>query len=280
MAMDIMAITTDITMTDSFLLRAVLAGIGVALAAGPLGCFIVWRRMAYFGDTLSHAGLTGVALGLLLGVGPTLGMAVVGAGAGVLLLLLQRQRRIPADTLLGILSHAALACGLIAMSFMDKVRVDLFGYLFGDILAVSWNDVAMVYGGAVLVLVALALHWRNLIALTVHEDMAGAEGVPVTRTRFLFTLMIALSVAVALKIVGVLLVTAMLIIPAAAARPLARSPEAMAICASIAGALAVIGGLSASLAWDLPSGPAIVASAVVLFVGALTVRLNARPASI
>ena len=280
MLMGMIIITTATTMTDSFLLRAVLAGIGVALAAGPLGCFIVWRRMAYFGDTLSHAGLTGVALGLLLGVGPTLGMAVVGAGAGVLLLLLQRQRRIPADTLLGILSHAALACGLIAMRFMDKVRVDLFGYLFGDILAVSWNDVAVVYGGAVLVVGALALHWRDLITLTVHEDMAAAEGVPVARTRFLFTLMIALSVAVALKIVGVLLVTAMLIIPAAAARPLARSPEAMAVYASLAGALAVIGGLAASLAWDLPSGPAIVASAVVLFIGALTVRLNARPGSV
>ena len=273
-----MTIAGATAMTDSFILRAVLAGIGVALAAGPLGCFIIWRRMAYFGDTLSHAGLTGVALGLLVGVGPTVGMAAVGAGAGVLLLLLQRQRRIPADTLLGILSHAALACGLIAMSFMDKVRVDLFGYLFGDILAVDWGDVAAVYLGAVAVLAVLAFHWRALITLTVHEDMAAAEGVPVARTRFLFTLMIALAVAVALKIVGVLLVTAMLIIPAAAARPLARSPEAMAVCAGLTGSLAVIGGLAASLAWDLPSGPAIVAAAVVLFVAALAVRLNRRPA--
>ena len=273
-------ITTAIIMTDSFLLRAVLAGTGVALAAGPLGCFIIWRRMAYFGDTLSHAGLTGVALGLLIGVGPTVGMAAVGAGAGVLLLLLQRQRRIPADPLLGILSHAALACGMIAMSFMDKVRVDLFGYLFGDILAVGWTDIAVVYGGAILVLGALAFHWRALITLTVHEDMAAAEGVPVARTRFLFTLMIALAVAVALKIVGVLLVTAMLIIPAAAARPLALSPEAMAVCASLAGCLAVIGGLAGSLTWDLPSGPAIVAVAVMLFAAALAVRLNRRPAVI
>ena len=272
-------IAAAITMTDSFILRAALAGIGVALAAGPLGCFIVWRRMAYFGDTLSHAGLTGVALGLLLGVGPAVGMAAVGAGAGVFLLLLQRQRRIPADTLLGILSHAALALGLIAMSFMDKVRVDLFGYLFGDILAVGWNDVAVVYLGAGLVLAGLALNWRALITLTVHEDMAAAEGVAVTRVRLLFTLMIALSVAVAMKIVGVLLVTAMLIIPAAAARPLARSPEAMAAYAALAGVLAVIGGLEASLAWDLPSGPAIVAAAVALFAAALGVRLGARPTS-
>lgn len=266
------------TLTDSFILRAVLAGIGVALAAGPLGCFIVWRRMAYFGDTLSHAGLTGVALGILLGAGPAAGMAVVGAGAGLLLLLLQRQRRIPADTLLGILSHAALAIGLIAMSFMDKVRVDLFGYLFGDILAVGWTDIVVVYAGAAVVLAGLILSWRNLITLTVHEDMAAAESVPVARTRFLFTMMIALAVAVAMKIVGVLLVTAMLIIPAAAARPLSRSPEAMAVFAVLAGMLAVIGGLQASLAWDLPSGPAIVAAAVALFAAALAARQGFQPA--
>ena len=265
-------------MTDSFILRAALAGIGVALAAGPLGCFIVWRRMAYFGDTLSHAGLTGIALGLLLGVGATAGMAVVGLGAGALLLMLQRQRRIPADTLLGILSHAALACGLIAMSFMDKVRVDLFGYLFGDILAVDWRDVAWVYGGGAAIILCLVLNWRRLITLTVHEDMAAAEGIPVARTRLLLTLMIALSVAVAMKIVGVLLVTAMLIIPAAAARPLARSPEAMAIGAAVAGCLAVAGGLQASLVWDLPSGPAIVAAAVVLFAAALALRGGFQPA--
>ena len=273
-----MIIAGIITMTDSFILRAVLAGIGVALAAGPLGCFIVWRRMAYFGDTLSHAGLTGIALGLLIGVGSTIGMAVVGLGAGAILLLLQRQRRIPADTLLGILSHAALACGLIAMSFMDKVRVDLFGYLFGDILAVDWQDVAWVYGGGAIIIAALVLNWRRLITLTVHEDMAAAEGVPVARTKLLLTLMIALSVAVAMKIVGVLLVTAMLIIPAAAARPVSRSPEVMAFGAAAAGCLAVAGGLQASLIWDLPSGPAIVAAAVVLFVVALAARGGFQPA--
>jgi zinc transport system permease protein len=259
-------------MTDNFILRAILAGLGVALAAGPLGCFVVWRRMAYFGDTLSHAGLTGIAVGLLLGVSPTIAMAAVGAGTGVLLLLLQRQRRIPADTLLGILSHAALAGGLIAVSFIDKVRVDLLGYLFGDILAVDWTDIAWVYGGGAVILAGLALNWRQLVTLTVHEDMAAAEGVPVARTRLVFTLLIALAVAVAMKIVGILLVTAMLIIPAAAARPLSRSPEAMALGAAAAGCLAVIGGLKASLVWDLPSGPAIVAAAVVLFVAALAAR--------
>lgn len=270
-------ITRITLMTDSFILRAVLAGLGVALAAGPLGCFIVWRRMAYFGDTLSHAGLTGVALGLLLGVSPAIGMVAVGAATGVLLLLLQRQRRIPADTLLGILSHAALASGLIAVSFIDKVRVDLLGYLFGDILAVDWQDVAWVYGGGVVILAGLALHWRQLVILTVHEDMAAAEGVPVARTRLVFTLLIAVAVAVAMKIVGILLVTAMLIIPAAAARPISRSPEVMAVAAAVTGCLAVIGGLKASLVWDLPSGPAIVAVAVALFVVALAARRGFQP---
>ena len=266
--------TLGIIMDNDFILRAALAGLGVALAAGPLGCFIVWRRMAYFGDTLSHAGLTGIAVGLVLGVSPTVGIAVVGVATGVALLLLQKQRRVPSDTLLGILSHAALAGGLIAISFLDHVRVDLLGYLFGDILAVNWTDVAVVYAGAGLILAGLAFIWKPLVTLTVHEDMAAAEGLPVLRTRLLFTLLIAISVAVAMKIVGILLVTAMLLIPAAAARPLARSPEVMAALAALAGGLAVAGGLAASLRWDLPSGPAIVAAAVALF--ALTLSLRRR----
>ena len=267
--MGITAMDITMTMADSFILRAVLAGIGVALAAGPLGCFIVWRRMAYFGDTLSHAGLTGIVLGLLTGIGPTAGMMATGLAIGAALLLLQRQQRLPSDTLLGILSHAALAIGLIAVSFMDRVRVDLLGYLFGDILAVSWQDVAWVYAGAAVVITGIAAIWRPLVTLTVHEDMAAAESVAVDRTRMVFTALIALVVAVAMKVVGILLVTALLILPAAAARPFVRSPKAMAVGASLAGAIAVVAGIAASMAWDLPSGAAIVTAAVALFIAGL-----------
>lgn len=251
---------------DDFIVRALIAGLGIALIAGPLGCFVVWRRMAYFGDTLSHAALLGVAVGFALGIAPIAGVILTGVAVGAVLLGFQSQSKVPTDTLLGILSHAALAFGLIALGFMDTVRVDLMGYLFGDILAVTPADILWIYGGAVVILGALAAIWRPLVALTVHADLAAAEGVPAHRTGVIFMVLIALTVALAMKIVGVLLVSALLLIPTAAARRFTHTPEGMAALTVGLGFLAVAGGLTASFTWDLPSGPAIVAAATVVFV--------------
>ena len=259
---------------DDFLVRALIAGLGVAVAAGPLGCFIVWRRMAYFGDSMAHSALLGVALGLLTGLDVTLGIIATGVVLAVLLVLLQRQRRLSTDTLLGILSHAALSLGLVSISLMEWLRVDLLGYLFGDILAVTPADILWIYGGGVAALAYLAVIWRSLIAMTVHEELAEAEGVPVLPARLAFMLLIALIIAVSIKVVGVLLITSLLIIPAATARRFARSPEAMAAIASLVGALAVVGGLAASLKWDTPSGPSIVVAATVLFATSLVLGLG------
>ncbi len=251
---------------DDFILRALVAGCGIALLAGPLGCFVVWRRMAYFGDTLSHAALLGVAAGFALGVSPIIGVMITCIAVGALLLGFQSQSRVPTDTLLGILSHAALSFGLIAIGFMDTVRVDLMGYLFGDILAVTATDIAWIYGGAVGVLAVLAMIWRPLIALTVHADLAMAEGIAANRFKVIFMLLIAVTVALAMKIVGVLLISALLIIPTAAARRFAKGPEAMALITVVLGMIAVGAGLFYSIQWDLPSGPAIVAAATFVFV--------------
>lgn len=259
---------------DDFLVRALIAGLGVAVVAGPLGCFIVWRRMAYFGDSMAHSALLGIALGLLAGVDVTLGIIVTGVVLAVLLVLLQRQRRLSTDTLLGILSHAALSLGLVTISLMEWLRVDLLGYLFGDILAVTPIDILWIYGGGASTLVYLAMVWRPLIAVTVHEELAEAEGVPVLRARLAFMLLIALIIAVSIKVVGVLLISSLLIIPAATARRFARSPEAMAVIASLVGALAVVGGLAASLNWDTPSGPSIVVAATALFAISLALGLG------
>lgn len=253
-------------MLDDFIFRAFIAGFGVAIVAGPVGCFIVWRRMAYFGDTMAHTGLLGVALGLLLGISPGIGVLATCIAVALTLFVMQRQRQIAADTLLGILSHGTLAIGLVAISFMDWVRVDLLGYLFGDILAVSKADILWVYGGGAFVLLILSRLWRPLIALTINEPMARAEGLPVTTTRIAFMLLVATVIALAMEIIGILLITSLLIIPAAAARRFARSPEQMALIAIIFGLCAVGGGLSASLTWDTPSGPSVVVAATVIFV--------------
>ena len=264
---------------DSIALRAVIAGLGIALIAGPLGCFVVWRRMAYFGDTLSHAGLMGVALGIMLGVAPTVGIIVTAFVVGLLLLGLQQQRRLPTDTLLGILSHTALSAGLVAVSFMDKVRFDLMSYLFGDVLAVSGADLAWIYGGGALILATLALIWRPLIALTVHQDMAVAEGSGRLAVRLVFMVLIALTVAIAMKIVGILLVTALLIIPPAAARRFATSPEGMALATVVIGAAAVVAGIAISFTWDTPSGPSIVLASSLIFALSLGLGLVADAAT-
>lgn len=259
------------------MIRAVLAGLGIAMVAGPLGCFVVWRRMAYFGDTLSHAGLMGIAFGLLAGVAPVVGTLVTCIVIGGLLFALQFQRRIPTDTLLGVLSHSALAVGLIAVSAMQNVRIDLTAYLFGDILAITNTDLAWIYGGGLAVLAVLALFWRRLIALTVNEDISRAEGFAGIGARLVFTVLIAVTVAIAMKIVGILLVTALLIIPPAAARRLSRGPEAMALCTIAVGALATVAGIWASFTWDIPSGASIVAAAAGVFSLSILAGAIVRP---
>lgn len=256
-------------MLDDFILRALFAGLGVAVIGGPLGCFIVWRRMAYFGDSLAHAALLGVALGLALQIGVNVGILTVCVALAVLLALLERQRRLATDTLLGIMSHAALSFGLVTISLLTSIRVDIMAFLFGDILAVTAVDLAWIYAGGTVVLGGLAALWRPLLAATVHRDLARAEGVNVEAVRLAFMLLIALTIAIAMKIVGIVLITSMLIIPAATARRFATTPEQMAIGASVAGCLAVVGGMFGSFTWDTPSGPSIVVAATLLFAASL-----------
>ena len=251
---------------DDFLLRALLAGLAVMLIAGPLGVFIIWRRMAYFGDTLSHSAILGVALGFLLSINISIGILVSTLLVAILLILAQRQKQLGSDTLLGIMAHSALSLGLILISFVEGVRVDIDSWLFGDILSVSWNDLGIIAIGVSTVLVILAFIWKPLLSLTVHEELARVEGVNVSFISAIYTLLIAILVAIAMKIIGALLITSLLIIPAATARQFSRSPETMAVFSIIFGMLAVVFGLGASYLWDTPAGPSIVVSASVLFL--------------
>lgn len=256
-------------MLDDFFTRALIAGIGVALIAGPLGCFIVWRRLAYFGDTLSHAALLGVALALLFEINITLAVFLVSASVSTALLLLQRRQMLSADALLGLLAHSTLALGLVVLAFMTWVRIDLMGFLFGDILAVSKLDIATIWLGGALCLAILAAIWKPLFAATVNDELAAAEGMHPERANLVFMFLMAAVIAIAMKIVGVLLITAMLIIPAATARRFASGPEQMAVLAAMLGVVAVIGGLFGSLEWDTPTGPSIVVASLLLFAFSL-----------
>ncbi len=256
--------TMSTTMLDDFLMRAALAGVGLSLATGPLGSFVVWRRMAYFGDATSHAAILGVALALAFDLPMGLGTLAVALAMAVTVATLAA-RGWAMDTTLGVLAHSALALGLVAVSFVHGVRTDLSAYLFGDILAVTRGDLAFIWGGALLVLGLLVWRWQGLLTSTLNADLAFASGVNPDRERLILTLALAVVVAVALKVVGALLIAAMLIIPAAAARALSRTPESMAAMAVVFGAAASLAGLGLSLWQDTPAGPSIVAAAAGIF---------------
>ena len=210
-------------MLEDFFFRALLGGIGVAIVAGPVGCFIIWRRLAYFGDTLSHSALLGVAMALLLELNITLSVFFISLVVSLLLLLLQKRASLSSDALLGLLAHATLAVGLVVLAFMTWVRVDLMGFLFGDILAVTTRDLAIIWLGGVAVLAGLSLIWRRLFAATVNYELAKAEGAKPDVTNIIFMILVAAVIAVSMKLVGVLLITALLIIPAATARRFSRA---------------------------------------------------------
>lgn len=261
---------------EDFFLRALAGGFGAAVAAGPVGCFVVWRRMAFFGTALAHAVLLGIALGFLLDVEPIVGVLAVCFLLAGCLLLLERQRFLSVDALLGVLAHAVFAAGVVVVSFMDRLRVDLIGYLFGDILSIGASDLWLIFGTASAVTAILVWQWRNLVALAVSQDLAAAEGVPVERVRFLLLMLLAAVIAVGMKIVGMLLVVSLVIIPAAAARRMVATPEQMAMASAAIGVVSVALGLFASLQWDIPAGPAVVLAATGIFAVSLLIPVSRR----
>ena len=280
MAMNtITATITGPPVLDDFFVRALVAGVGVAAVAGPLGCFIVWRRMAYFGDTMAHSALLGVAIAFLIGTNPMVGVFAIATLIALSLFLLQRRPGLSSDAVLGILAHSSLAVGLVLIAFMTWLRLDLMSYLFGDILAVSRTDLALIYAGGAAVIAGLAAIWRPLLAETVSPDLARAEGLNPDRARLAFVVLLAAVIAIAIKVVGVLLITALLIIPAATARQVAGGPRQMAALAAVTGIVAVVAGLHGSLAFDTPSGPSIVVAALALFLLSLPLRRRQAPSA-
>ena len=257
---------------SELLLYALLAGFGIALVAGPLGCFVVWRRMAYFGDTLSHSALLGVALGLLLEIDLNLAVILCSLILAAMLVTLQQKQKMASDTLLGILAHSSLSLGLVAVSFVENVRIDMMSYLFGDLLATGPQDLLWIYGGGAFVLATLAYIWKPLLAMTIHAELAQIEGVPVKRVRLTLTMLMAMVIAVAMKIVGVLLITSLMIIPAATAQRFSKTPEQMAVWSALIGLVSVSGGLAASWHLDTPAGPSVVVTAFIIFIGSLSLK--------
>ena len=253
-------------MSLDFMMRGMIAGIGVALVAGPLGSIVVWRRMANFGDALAHSTLLGLCFSLLFNIHLYIGLTTVCMVVAGVLGLLALQRQLANDTILCILAYTTLAIGLILATVLKGIRIDLLGYLYGDILAVNHIDLMWIFSVDIVVFLTLFKIWNRILSITVHQDLAKIEGVPVAAVQWSLIFLLAIVFAVAMKLVGVLLITALLIIPASAARQLTKSPEQMAIVASGAGVLSVFLGMSISSDWDWPAGPAIVVVASLLFL--------------
>jgi len=253
--------------SESFIWYALAAGLALALVAGPLGSVVVWRRMAYFGDTLAHAALLGVALAVATEQLPMAGVGVIGVLIAAILFWLEKQPDLSTDTLLGILSHSALALGLIVLAVIQEqgFNINLMSYLFGDLLAVDQSDLMLMYGSVLVILLVFSQILSPLISISVNEELARVDGVAVEKIRFIFMILLALVIAVALKVVGILLITALLIIPAATARLFSKSPRQMVLVSVLISVAAVILGLFSSLNWDFPTGPAIVVAASFLF---------------
>lgn len=268
-------ITESTLMTDIFSiwwLMPLFAGFLLALSAGPLGSFVVWRKMAFFGDTLAHGALLGITFGVLTDLDPTFAIILGSVSLALVLLPLQYASRLSADTLLGIVSHGTLAIGLVALSLADGVRVDLMGYLFGDLLAINEEHVLWLVASTAITLIFISVFWNALLAVTVSPSLAKIEGRPVVLLDLMLIILLALTVALAMKVVGILLISALLIIPSAAAHSLSRSPQQMAVIASVIGVISVALGMWASFYWDTPAGPSIVVAAMGLFAVSLLVR--------
>ena len=253
-------------MLDDFFIRALLAGIGVALVTGPLGCFVVWRRLSYFGDTLAHSALLGVTLAYSLEFNIALSVFIISALIALILINLQKRTNLPGDALLGLLAHSSLAVGLVVIGFLSFIRFDIMGLLFGDILAVKVNDIIIIWIGGAIILLVLKLIWKSLFASTVNYELAEAEGLDPDKAKAIFTILMAAIIAISIKMVGLLLITGMLIIPAAMARNISNSPKQMILFSVIGGLLSVVIGLFTSLEFNTASGPSIIAASLFLFI--------------
>ena len=256
-------------MFDDFFIRALIAGIGIAIVVGPLGCFVIWRRLSYFGDTLSHSALLGVTLAYSFSLNISLSVFIVSAVVALLLINLQKRTKLAGDSLLGLLAHSTLAIGLVLIGFLSYIRFDLMGLLFGDILAVTIEDIALVWVGGFVILGILYFIWKSLFSATVNYDLSAAEGMKPEVSNFIFTLLLAGVIALSIKMIGALLITGLLLIPAATARNISNSPNQMVFLATLVGIISVIAGLFTSLELNTSSGPTIIVVALILFIVSL-----------
>jgi zinc transport system permease protein len=255
-----------------FLQRALLAGAFIGVACATLGVFLVLRRDAMVGHGLSHVTFAGVALGLFLKVIPLAAALVVAVAAALVLMKLREKAGLYGDTALGIISSTGLAVGILLATLSHSFNVSLFNYLFGEILAIGGLEVGLTLTLAVLVLVLLLLNYRPLLFMTFDPESARASGIKTARLETLLAVLTAVTIVLGIKVVGILLVAALLVIPAAAGLQVARDFRQALGLAVGASLVSVVGGILAAFLFDLPASAAIVLLAFVIFGAAFILR--------
>lgn len=248
------------------LLPALLTGVFLSFITAPLGAFVVWRKMAYFGDTLAHSALLGVAFGFFLQINPYLAIMILTVIVALLMVWLESRTPFSADTLLGIIAHSCLSLGVVTVGLLENVRVDLMAYLFGDLLAITYQDLGAILVGVLIIGALLLYFWKPLLSMTVSPELAQVEGVNVPKMRLILMLMTAFTIALSMKFVGALIITSLLIIPSATARRFADTPEKMVVIAILLSMLAIVGGLALSALYDTAVGPSIVICSALIFL--------------
>ncbi len=254
--------------------RACLGGVGVALLAGPMGCLLVWRRMAFFTDALGHSTLLGIGLGIVFHLSPRVS-ALLGMVLLIVPLFFLKRTTPQTDALLGGMSHAYLAFGLLLIHLLPGVNINIHALLFGDILSTTLKDLAWIYGVGLLIFVGLGFFWSALVSMSVNEDMAKIEGIATAWVEGVFFVLVGLLVAIALQVVGVLLTAALLILPALCSTRIGKTPEQTAVLASSIGIACTLGGIALAFWWDVPVGPSIAATMAFIFCAILLIEFLA-----
>ncbi|MFZ4565607.1 MAG: metal ABC transporter permease [Prochlorococcaceae cyanobacterium] len=261
--------TALVVLSQPALQRALLGGLLTGALGGLLGSFAVLRQLSFFSDALGHSALLGISLGILLGVNPTLVLVPFAVLFALLVNQLVARSGLPADALLNIVYSSSLALAVVVLSLGKTTQGGIQQLLFGDILGIRWGDLAVIALLLVAAVMVLGLSLRAQVLLTLNADLAAAFGVRVSLHRLAFIVLLAVVVAVSIKAVGVLLISAFVVIPACAGRLLSRRfPRYMLVSAGLGGGCALLGLLGSGLT-DLPSGPCVVVVQLLGFLAAL-----------
>ena len=250
---------------DNFILLAIISGIGIAFITGLLGCFVVWKKMAYFGESLGHSAVLGIGIGLLLGIGDNIAVLLVIITFSLIVTYLQNKEAFSNDLILAVLAHGLLSIGIILISINPDPNFNLHSFLFGDILTVSLNEIFLIFLSAIFIYLIILTNWKALLITIISKDLAKSQNINNFKIELLFTFTMALAVAISIKIIGALLITSMLIIPSSCAKQLVNNPKNMVIISIIISILSILIGILCSYYFDIPSGPAIILTSFSAF---------------